>query len=162
MSDVLNRTTKQYLISVNTPDFPTANWIINPDLSAVVGFEAKYWTITGDVVTLMSQAERDAVDAAEAAQAVQDRRTAANTTPDEVTALGVEFRALVELVNKRDNYLTNRVLELQAAFDAIKASSGPADNIRNAIPASWLATATRDRPTAISAYKADVSAGVAD
>lgn len=63
MSSVLNRTTKQYLASVNTPDYPTAQWIIEPDLSAVVGFDSRYWTITGDVVTLMSPAERAAVDA---------------------------------------------------------------------------------------------------
>jgi hypothetical protein len=65
MSDVVHRTTKQYLKSANTPDYPVETWIINPDLSAVEGFPSKYWIITGDVVTLMSQAERDAVDAAE-------------------------------------------------------------------------------------------------
>lgn len=65
MANVLHRTTKQYFQSVNTPDYPTIDWIINPDLSAVTGFDSKYWIITGDVVTLMSQAERDAVDAAD-------------------------------------------------------------------------------------------------
>lgn len=64
MANVLNRTTKQYLVSVNTPDYPVGSWIHSPDLSAVVGFSERYWTITGDAVTLMSQAERDAVDAA--------------------------------------------------------------------------------------------------
>lgn len=64
MASALNRTTKQYLSSVNTPDFPLAQWIINPSLAAVAGFESRYWTITGDVVTLMTQGERDAVDAA--------------------------------------------------------------------------------------------------
>jgi hypothetical protein len=63
MAAVLNRTTKVYLPSANTPDYPVAEWIINPDMSAVAGQPSKYWTITGDIVTLMSQAERDAVDA---------------------------------------------------------------------------------------------------
>lgn len=64
MANALNRTTKQYFTSVNTPDYPLVSWIINPDLTAVAGFSSQYWTITGDVVTLMNQAARDAVDAA--------------------------------------------------------------------------------------------------
>src|SRR3990167_3337051 len=63
-ASVLNRTTKQYLVSVNTPDYPTADWIIEPDLSAVTGFDSRYWTITGDAVTLKTLSERNAVDAA--------------------------------------------------------------------------------------------------
>ncbi len=72
MADVLNRTTRQFQPSVNTPDFPVADWIINPDMSAVTGFASKYWVITGDVVTLMSAAEQGAVDD----QALQTTRDA--------------------------------------------------------------------------------------
>ena len=43
--------------AVNTPD-----WIFNPDLSVVTGFGPEYWIITGDIVKLMSQSERDSVD----------------------------------------------------------------------------------------------------
>ncbi len=57
MASALHRTTKQYLNSINTPDYPEVDWIINPDLSAVIGWDSKYWVITDDVVTLMSQAE---------------------------------------------------------------------------------------------------------
>ena len=64
MADVLNRTTLQYLQSVNTPDYPVVDWVINPDLSGVAGVPQKYWKLTGDVVSEMSQAEKDAVDAA--------------------------------------------------------------------------------------------------
>jgi len=39
-----------------------ANWIHAPDMSAITGQLSKYWIITGDVVTLMSQTERDVVD----------------------------------------------------------------------------------------------------
>lgn len=63
MATVLNRTTKQLLASVNTPDFPTVDWIINPDLSAVAGVPVEYWKIVGDVVSEMNQSEKDAVDA---------------------------------------------------------------------------------------------------
>lgn len=65
MASVLNRITKEFRPRANTPDFPTAQWIINPDLSAVAGFLPKYWIITGDVVTLMTPAERDAQDDAD-------------------------------------------------------------------------------------------------
>jgi len=63
MSDVLQRTTKEQRFSVNTPDYPTVTWIINPDLSGVIGVPKKYWKITGDVVSEMNQSEKDAVDA---------------------------------------------------------------------------------------------------
>ena len=70
MATVLNRTTglavpyrKDLRRSVNTPDFPTADWIVNPDLSAVAGFDSVYWDITADTVTLVDQATRDARDA---------------------------------------------------------------------------------------------------
>lgn len=67
MADVLNRTTKEYLTSQNTPDFDVLDWIINPDLSGVVGVPIRYWKIVGDVVSEMTKPEKDAVDAALAA-----------------------------------------------------------------------------------------------
>jgi len=66
MPNYVHRTTKQYLQSWSPNDLPEplANYIENPDLSAVVGVPSRYWVITGDVITEMSQAEKDAVDAA--------------------------------------------------------------------------------------------------
>jgi hypothetical protein len=64
MSNVLNRTTKIYLNSVNTPDYSIEFWIINPDLSLVQGVPVKYWKIIGDTVSEMNQSEKDAVDTA--------------------------------------------------------------------------------------------------
>jgi len=63
----LHRTTKQLLRSVPSGELPEAqaNYIEEPDLSAVTGQPSKYWTITGDIIALKSQAERDAVDAAD-------------------------------------------------------------------------------------------------
>ncbi len=63
MANVLQRTTKEQRFSVNTPEYPPAVWVINPDLSGVVGVPKKYWKITGDVVSEMDQSEKDAVDA---------------------------------------------------------------------------------------------------
>jgi len=66
MGDYLHRTTKQYLQSVspNSLAEPLANYIEDPNLSAVVGVPSRYWIITGDIVTEMSQGQKDAVDAA--------------------------------------------------------------------------------------------------
>lgn len=95
MAAVLHRTTKSYRPSANTPDFPVVDWIINPDLSAVVGQPTKYWTITGDVVSLISQADRDAVDLAEI-EAGKDA-DAARMDSDPV------LKGLIEVVVARSN-----------------------------------------------------------
>lgn len=65
MADVVNRATKQHRISVNTPDFPVSEWIINPDMSKVRGLPMKYWKVVGDEVLPMTLAEQVAVDLAE-------------------------------------------------------------------------------------------------
>ena len=58
MADVLNRLTKQLLLSVNTPDYPAIEWIINPDLSQVATVPWKYWKIVGDLVVEMTAEEK--------------------------------------------------------------------------------------------------------
>lgn len=66
MPNYVHRTTKQYLQSWSPNDLlePLANYIENPDLSNVVGVSSIYWIVTGDVITEMSQAEKDVVDIA--------------------------------------------------------------------------------------------------
>lgn len=64
MADVLHRQTLELRRSVNTPDFPPEEWVINPDLSAVAGVLPRYWKLTGDVVSEMSPEEKAVVDAA--------------------------------------------------------------------------------------------------
>lgn len=65
MPNYLHRTTKAYEVSIPTSRLsePVANYIQDPDLSAVAGFSNIYWTITGDVVTLKSVSERASADA---------------------------------------------------------------------------------------------------
>ena len=67
MANFLHRTTKQYLLSTSPASLPEseANYIEDPDMSAVAGQPSKYWVITGDTVSLADQATRDAIDAAE-------------------------------------------------------------------------------------------------
>ncbi len=63
MADVLHKTTKEQRFSVNTPNYSDATWIINPDLTGVVGVAKRYWKIDGTDVSEMNQAEKDATDA---------------------------------------------------------------------------------------------------
>jgi hypothetical protein len=67
MAAVLNRETKTYIASANTPDYPAQDWIVNPDMSAISGWPSQYWIISGDAVLLANTAERAAIDAAELA-----------------------------------------------------------------------------------------------
>lgn len=140
-----------------------AAWLHNPDLTPVTGVPNKYWVLTGDILSEMDQAAKDAVDAAEAAALVADNRADALVLPDDVVdPIGWNQRALIELLNKRDNYVVNRLTELQAAFDAMKASAGNISSLRDSIPASWLVTATRLRSDAIQDYKDEITSGGAD
>ena len=68
MANVLNRHTKQFLHSVNTPDFNPVDWIINPNLSCVKNVPWKYIKIVDDNVVEMTQKEKDVVDATELIQ----------------------------------------------------------------------------------------------
>ena len=65
MSIVLNRTTLELLKSVSTPEYLTEDWVINPDLSGVVAVDKKFWKITGDVVSEMTNLEKDTAYLAE-------------------------------------------------------------------------------------------------
>lgn len=84
MANVLNPDTKEMLFSVNTPDYP--GWIVNPDLSKVGVYSSKYWIITGDQITLMSDVDRAALDAADVAKAEADKEAAITAAVDEAVA----------------------------------------------------------------------------
>lgn len=69
MGDVLHRTTKAFLQSVNTPDFPSGTYAINPAGTAVLisgNVPTKYWKLTGahpaETASEMNAAEKAAVD----------------------------------------------------------------------------------------------------
>lgn len=56
MANVINKITRQYLKSVNTPDYPLNKWIANPVLPEC---DPKYYIIEGDLVREMDQSEKD-------------------------------------------------------------------------------------------------------
>ena len=112
----LHRTDKRLLPRVSPSDmklrFPSevfidadglaqsnANWISNPDLSAVVGFAPKYFKIVGDVVSLLTLAERDAVDADDAAVLLTNDRTRNKTLYDTEFVLKALALVMMDEVN---------------------------------------------------------------
>jgi hypothetical protein len=111
-----------------------------------------------------TQAAIDAVTQAQVDnQELLDFREQAKLAPDiEGSHLGVQARALIEMFNRRDNYLTNRILQLQTALDDMKASTGAVGNLRDAIPATFMPTQTRPRADAIQDYKDEIDSGDAD
>ena len=67
MANVIKRTasangTYECQKSVNTPDYPTGTWLINPDVSALSAVPEKYWKVVGETVVEMSSAEKAVVD----------------------------------------------------------------------------------------------------
>ena len=101
MGNYLHRTSKQYLKSWSPNDLPEplANYIEEPDLSAVVGVPAKYWIVTDNVITEMSQPEKDAIDA----QALSDVRDAA--MQEQIDGLESVMRQLARMMVDEINIL---------------------------------------------------------
>lgn len=106
MADVLNRTdgatfpySKTLLFSVNEPDYPQVDWIWNPDLSAVQGFNSIYWDITGDSVVLVDQATRDARDAELAAVALTNKRESLKARYDTEDLLKAFADVMIDEIN---------------------------------------------------------------
>jgi hypothetical protein len=62
MIKVIHRVTGNVFMVPNIQNYSEEEWIINPDLSAVEGYDQKYWKIDGDDVLLMTTAEMSAVD----------------------------------------------------------------------------------------------------
>jgi hypothetical protein len=62
MADVMNRSTGQLLCSVNTPDFPVEEWVINPDLTLLETVPLCYVKLVGDLLVAMTTEERLVVD----------------------------------------------------------------------------------------------------
>ena len=77
---------------------PLTDWISEPDLSAVSGFVSKYWTITGDVISLKSESERDAIDTAEDSDQL-------DAIADELEQVRTITRAFAEVVLDEINIL---------------------------------------------------------
>ncbi len=99
--DISTDAVKQYLRSVNTPNYSSRpDVIVNPDITAFQSVPLKYWKHDAGTIREMTQAEKDAVDAAEVAatQAVEDARLLAiddsieDALPGDATLAKVDAR----------------------------------------------------------------------
>jgi len=62
MASVLNKITKQYIQYANTPDYDLSEWIINPDISAVIDYQTIFWNINSDdTISLMNTTDQQQV-----------------------------------------------------------------------------------------------------
>lgn len=110
MANVLHRTTKQYRLSASPIDHPVIDWIHDPDVSAGAGFDSKYWIITGDIVTLMDQAARDAVDA-------QELSDGYDATANQLDGVDAVLRAFALVMLDELNNHADRINEILDAAD---------------------------------------------
>lgn len=119
MANVLNRTTgltlpyrKDYRTSVNTGEFPDTDWIINPDLTAVSGFDSIYWDISGDNVILVDASTRDARDAEIAAAALQSEKDSEKARIDNERVLVAFAEVVMDEINllRAEHALPDRTL----------------------------------------------------
>lgn len=86
MADVVSKTnpTAGVRLSVNTPNFPTADWLINPLIGGVAArnstVPAKYWKVTGGTtLEEMTAAEKAVVDAQELADVPPEQASTTST-----------------------------------------------------------------------------------
>lgn len=96
--DALHRTTLDFYPLVNPEYFPASTYVLNPDMSPVAGVPKKYWKLTGDVLSVMSQAEKDAFDAAQLS-------TQRDNLADSIERAGTVWRAFAEVVLDEINIL---------------------------------------------------------
>ena len=169
MGNFVDRNTREYVESGNDPFYPDPPWLFiapgSPNETVINNVPQKYWVLEGDTLREATQPEKDAVDAAEATAAEQAAVDAALAELDVDTSLGVQARSEVAERRKKDTAISNRVretqqaleelrqqmLEVRAAFDAIKSTSGGSDNIRAAIPAAATGT-----PAAPATFRDDI------
>ena len=106
--------TPEYLTSVNEPPYVgDPDVLIDPDITAVIGVPVKYWKRVNDTIVEMSQAEKDAVDAAIALISKTANRTAADSLKDNTSAEGIAWRALALLLLDELNALRQWTVNLK-------------------------------------------------
>ena len=91
MANVLSRKTLAYSKSVNTPEYPVAEYIHNPDMSGVEGVPQQYWKLVGDAPAGMSAPEKAVVD-----QAVKDAAVAAFEAQMQSDPVYIALMAVIE------------------------------------------------------------------
>ena len=75
MADVMNKVTKEYLRSVNTPDYPESDWVINPDVAILITVPLRHVKFDDDFKLVeMTPEEKAIVDAVPRDEALEQTR----------------------------------------------------------------------------------------
>jgi hypothetical protein len=61
--NALHRTTLDYREGVELDDYPVEDWVHNPNMTPVEDVMKRYWKLTGDVLSEMTQGEKETLDA---------------------------------------------------------------------------------------------------
>lgn len=127
MANVINRQTKQYLQSVNTPDYPTSEWIINPDMSSVVGLENRDIVIDGDTVRALNATEKAAALPSRKLELEANVALAANAYGEGYypPAIEIKFKMMYQQaiqagLTNRANYIAQALMFEQAVVDEMQ------------------------------------------
>lgn len=89
MADVLNRITRELRTSQHEPDYNPAEWIINPDLSAVANVPQSRWVVDGDTIRPPDESELAAFLATELAAAKAVKIADVDAKTQSLLSLGV-------------------------------------------------------------------------
>lgn len=121
MANVINKTTLEAKRSVNTPDFDAADWLIYQAADAAAWAAAtaiprKYRKLSagGGAVEEMSQAEKDVVDAADAAVEAERQRAIADL--DDIRN---QFAAIRDDIQQVINGTASNITQVNAALDML-------------------------------------------
>lgn len=143
MANVLHKTRSpaDYRVSVNTPDFPVADWFHNPDVSAVAGVAIRYWKVGTNPVQEMTQTEKDAIDATLLAAEKAAAKAAADSAIDGFS--GYSLRAIAQLIIDEINILrADQVVGIATfAFDPANLADGAGASKIDITVTGWIQAA---------------------
>lgn len=111
-------------------DLVDPDWIVDPDLSAVTGHPNKYWKIVGNSVQLMTQSERDAVDAAEEAARIAAEKAEAKALADGASPAMYRLQMAIAKVTQQSIWAVNNgtLTTPQSMADLVAAVKTEIDN----------------------------------
>jgi hypothetical protein len=105
--------------SASSPDSAgRSDFLVNPDLSGVLGSPQKYWKHVAGVLEVMTAGEQAAVDAAIAQATVDTMRTGGKNLLDAAEADGVLLRAFADIIKDEINILRQWTVSFKAEVAA--------------------------------------------
>lgn len=107
MASGIHRTTLEVKLRGVPKDLSDPDWIVDPDLSAVGGQPKKYWKIVGDSVQVMTQAERDAIDAAEESARIAAEKAEAKALADGASPAMYRLQIAIAKVTQQSIWAVN-------------------------------------------------------